>query len=100
MRFMVLSIIGCLTAEATRLTRHLSTRWRSARPNGRRRSNGTRSRGGPARGRRGFEEVINNITEVFWLTNVAKSEMAYISPAYERIWGGPCEELYREPSPG
>ena len=34
-----------------------------------------------------FEQVINNITEVFWLTNVPKNQMVYISPGYERIWG-------------
>src|ERR1019366_509231 len=44
-----------------------------------------------------FEQVINDITEVFWLTNVLKNEMAYISPGYERIWGRKCEDLYRDP---
>jgi len=34
---------------------------------------------------------------VFWLTNVPKNEMAYISPAYERVWGRKCEDLYRDP---
>ena len=98
MRFMVLSIIGCLTAEVTRLTRHLSdqvaertAQWKAEVE--RHKTTAAHLREAVER----FEQVINNITEVFWLTNVAKSEMAYISPAYERIWGRPCEELYREP---
>jgi PAS domain S-box-containing protein len=33
------------------------------------------------------EQVTNNITEVFWLTNVEKTEILYISPGYERVWG-------------
>ena len=43
-----------------------------------------------------FEQVINNIGEVFWLTDVSKRQVAYVSPAYERIWGRKCEDLYRE----
>ena len=44
-----------------------------------------------------FEQVINNITEVFWLTNPEKTEMIYISPGYERIWGRTCEALRANP---
>ena len=44
-----------------------------------------------------FEQVINNITEVFWLTDVAKSRAIYISPAYQQIWGRQREELFRTP---
>jgi PAS domain S-box-containing protein len=44
-----------------------------------------------------FEQVINNITEVFWLTNPEKTEMIYISPGYERIWGRSCEALRANP---
>src|SRR6267154_153783 len=38
-----------------------------------------------------------NITEVFWLTDPSKSEMLYISPAYEKIWGRSCQALYASP---
>jgi PAS domain S-box-containing protein len=30
---------------------------------------------------------------VFWLTN-EKEEVIYVSPAYEKIWGRPCESCY------
>jgi len=44
-----------------------------------------------------FRQVTENIDEVFWLTNTAKTEMIYISPAYERIWERTCESLYASP---
>ena len=44
-----------------------------------------------------FEQVVNNITEVFWLSDVPKNQIMYISPGYERIWGRKCDELYRDP---
>ena len=43
-----------------------------------------------------FEQVINNITEVFWLSDVSRHQVIYVSPGYERIWGRKCEELYRD----
>jgi len=44
-----------------------------------------------------FRQLAENITEVFWLTDPAKNEMLYISPAYEKIWGRSCEALYASP---
>jgi len=44
-----------------------------------------------------FEQVVNNITEVFWLSDMPKNQILYISPGYERVWGHKCEELYRDP---
>src|SRR5581483_7511386 len=38
-----------------------------------------------------------NIREVFWMMNPQGTEILYISPAYEQIWGRSCEELYRNP---
>ena len=97
-RFVVFCTAGWLTAEFTRLNRDLSriveertAQWKTEAEQHR----VTSSRLAEALER--FEQVINNITEVFWLTNVSKNEMAYISPGYERIWGRKCEELYREP---
>ena len=97
-RFLVFSIAGWLTAEVTRLTRHLSNlveertaQWKAEAEQ----HKATSTRLTEALER--FEQVTNNITEVFWLTNVAKTQMAYVSPAYERLWGRKCEELYREP---
>ncbi len=44
-----------------------------------------------------FRQIAENIREVFWMTDVAKSEMIYISPGYEEIWGRSCESLYASP---
>jgi PAS domain S-box-containing protein len=45
-----------------------------------------------------FRQLAENIREVFWITNPAKSEMIYISPGYEEIWGRTCESLYAAPT--
>jgi PAS domain S-box-containing protein len=42
-----------------------------------------------------FRQVMEAINEVFWMTDLDKQRMLYISPAYERIWGRPADELYR-----
>jgi two-component system cell cycle sensor histidine kinase/response regulator CckA len=44
-----------------------------------------------------FRQVTESIDEVFWLTDTAKNQMIYISPAYERIWGRSCASLYATP---
>jgi diguanylate cyclase (GGDEF)-like protein/PAS domain S-box-containing protein len=44
-----------------------------------------------------FRQITENIREVFWLTNCEKTEMCYISPAYESIWGRSCADLYDNP---
>ena len=41
-----------------------------------------------------FRQLAENIREVFWITDVEKTRMLYISPAYEEIWGRPTTELY------
>ena len=44
-----------------------------------------------------FRELAENIREVFWMTDPAKGEIHYVSPAYEKIWGRSCESLYEAP---
>ncbi len=44
-----------------------------------------------------FRQLAENINEVFWLTNREKSEMIYVSPGYEKIWGRTCASLYHSP---
>ncbi len=44
-----------------------------------------------------FREVVQNIEEVFWMTNLEKSQMIFISSAYEKIWGRACQSLYDNP---
>jgi PAS domain S-box-containing protein len=41
-----------------------------------------------------FRQCVENIDEVFWLTDAQKNELYYISPAFEEIWGRPVDELY------
>jgi PAS domain S-box-containing protein len=44
-----------------------------------------------------FRQVVENIQEVFWMVDGRDGQMLYISPGYEKIWGRPCEQLYRSP---
>src|SRR3974377_1819183 len=97
-RFISFIVAGWLTAEGRRLNRHLSAlveertaQWKAELEQ----HKTTSARLKEAHER--FEQVVSNITEVFWLTNGPKNEVAYISPGYERVWGRKCAELYREP---
>jgi two-component system, cell cycle sensor histidine kinase and response regulator CckA len=44
-----------------------------------------------------FRQLAENISEVFWMTNVAKDKLLYVSPAYEVIWGQTVQSLYDSP---
>jgi len=44
-----------------------------------------------------FRQLAENIQEVFWITNTAKNQMIYVSPAYEKIWGRTCDSLLQSP---
>ena len=44
-----------------------------------------------------FRLIAENITEVFWMTDVGINTMLYISPGYEQVWNRSCDELYRTP---
>ncbi|MBI3544048.1 MAG: PAS domain-containing protein, partial [Deltaproteobacteria bacterium] len=44
-----------------------------------------------------FAQLSENIEEVFWLTDLTKYDMVYISPGYERIWGRSRRSLYEQP---
>ena len=41
-----------------------------------------------------FRQLAENIENVFWMVNVQPQEIIYISPAYEKIWGRSCADLY------
>ena len=45
-----------------------------------------------------FQQLAKNIREVFWMSDLQKSEMFYVSPAYEEIWGRTVESLKQDPS--
>ena len=44
-----------------------------------------------------FRQLAENIGEVFWISTPDKSQMLYISPAFERVFGRSCESVYRDP---
>lgn len=44
-----------------------------------------------------FRQLAENINEVFWLTDIHKNQVLYVSPAYERVWGRSCASLYEAP---
>ena len=44
-----------------------------------------------------FRQVTENIREVFWLSDPAKNEILYVSPAYEEIWGRSVQAVYSSP---
>ncbi len=44
-----------------------------------------------------FRQIAENVREVLWVTDPAKSQMLYVSPAYERVWGRGVEDLLRNP---
>jgi len=44
-----------------------------------------------------FRQLAENITEVFWITDLENGKIDYLSPAYETIWGRSCQSLYDSP---
>jgi PAS domain S-box-containing protein len=44
-----------------------------------------------------FRQVTETIDEVFWLRSASQGDFMYVSPAYERVFGRPCESLYADP---
>jgi PAS domain S-box-containing protein len=44
-----------------------------------------------------FRELTENIREVFWMTDVTKKAMLYVSPGYKEVWGRDCQSLYTSP---
>ncbi|HEU4989793.1 MAG TPA: PAS domain-containing protein [Gemmatimonadaceae bacterium] len=44
-----------------------------------------------------FRQLAETITQVFWISDMTKHRILYVSPGYETIWGRPCAELYGHP---
>lgn len=44
-----------------------------------------------------FRQMADNIQSVFWIVSADWSEIIYVSPGYEKIWGSPVDKLYRNP---
>lgn len=47
--------------------------------------------------KRQFQNLVENITGVYWVNNLETHETIYISPSYETIWGKPVKEIYENP---
>jgi PAS domain S-box-containing protein len=45
-----------------------------------------------------FQQLAENVEEVFWISAVNENKLLYCSPAYERVWGRPLSELYARPT--
>ncbi|MBD0266873.1 MAG: PAS domain-containing protein [Cyanobacteria bacterium Co-bin8] len=41
-----------------------------------------------------FRRLVENIPQVFWVHDPVTHSTLYLSPAYETIWGRPCQEVY------
>jgi PAS domain S-box-containing protein len=97
-RFLSFAIAGWLAAEFRRLHRGLgqlvqqrTAQWQREAE----RHRETASRLTEANHQ--FEQVVRNISGAFWLTDLTKHEMVYVSPGYEDLWGRKCDELYGAP---
>jgi PAS domain S-box-containing protein len=44
-----------------------------------------------------FRQLTDNMKEIFWIGEVGATSHIYISPAYETIFGRPCQQLYDDP---
>lgn len=44
-----------------------------------------------------LKQIIENIDQVLWLRDVNSGRILYVSPAFETVWGRPCESLYTNP---
>ncbi len=42
-----------------------------------------------------FRQLAENIEQVFWMLDLARKKMIYVSPAYKGTWGRPLETVYR-----
>jgi PAS domain S-box-containing protein len=47
---------------------------------------------------RRFRLIAERVDEVFYLATPDFSELLYVNPAYEEIWGQPVAELYEDPT--
>ena len=44
-----------------------------------------------------FRLLAEQTNDLFWFIGLEPERILYVSPAYERLWGRPVEELYRNP---
>jgi len=44
-----------------------------------------------------LRQLAENIADAFWIKDPQTDRIVYVSPAYEKIWGRNCKELYQSP---
>lgn len=44
-----------------------------------------------------FRQFVENIEDAMWLASPDGTRIQYVSPAYEKVWGRPADELYAAP---
>lgn len=44
-----------------------------------------------------FRLIADNVAEVFYIIDPAADQLIYVSPAFERLWGRPLEDIYDKP---
>jgi PAS domain S-box-containing protein len=44
-----------------------------------------------------FRQLADNVDAVFWITDLPERRVAYVSPAYERLWGTSARRLQEDP---
>ncbi len=44
-----------------------------------------------------LRQIANTIEDVFWMTDWSSKRTLFASPAYEKIWGRPLQDLYNNP---
>lgn len=45
-----------------------------------------------------FRQLVEHIQEVFWMVSPDESQLFYVSPVYEAIWGRTCDSLRQDPT--
>jgi PAS domain S-box-containing protein len=45
-----------------------------------------------------FQNLVENISGVYWVNDLETYQTLYISPSYEKIWGRKCDDLYKDPA--
>jgi PAS domain S-box-containing protein len=45
-----------------------------------------------------FRQLAENIREVLFMTDATDTNVLYVNPAYEQLWGRSCQSLYDDPA--
>ncbi len=45
-----------------------------------------------------FQQILQNVNQVIWILDLNTDQLLYVSPAFEFVWGRPCESFYAHPS--